>query len=83
MTAPAIVFGLVIATLLAAAYHLLLGQSLRQLAVFWLASVAGFLAGHLLAGLLPVRLPQLGLLHPIEGALVSLAAMTIVRASRL
>lgn len=83
MTAPALVFGLVVATLLAAAFHLLLGHSLRQLALLWLASVAGFLAGQLLAGLLPVHLPQLGLLHPIEGTVVSLAAMTVVRASRL
>ncbi len=83
MTAPAFVFGLVIATLLAAAYHLVLGQSLRQLAYLWVASVVGFLAGQLLAGILPVRLPELGLLHPIEGAIVSLAAMSIVRASRL
>lgn len=83
MTTPALVYGLLLATALAAAYHLLLGRALTQLVWFLVASVLGFAAGHWLAPLLPVQLPTLGLLHPLESGALSLAAMTVVRSLRL
>ncbi|NLT41353.1 MAG: hypothetical protein GXX93_01640 [Anaerolineae bacterium] len=83
MTTPALAYGLLLASALAAIYHLLLGQSLRQLPWFWIASLLGFAAGQMLVPALPVRLPALGLLHPIEGGILALAAMTVVRSVRL
>jgi len=83
VTLPALAFGLLLASALAAAYHLVLGRSLRQLAWFWAASVAGFVAGQFLGSLLPWPVPALGLLHPIEGGILSLAAMSVVRSFRL
>ncbi|NPV09492.1 MAG: hypothetical protein HPY83_16225 [Anaerolineae bacterium] len=83
MSVAGLVFSLLLATALAAAYHLLFGRSLRQLTWLWLASLIGFAGGQLLAGLLPVELPHLGRLRPIEGAFASVLLMTIVKVSRL
>lgn len=83
MTTPTLVFGLLLATALAAAYHFILGRSLRQLAWLWPASIVGFAVGQLVAPLIPVHLPQLGVLHLVEGIGASLVSMTIVRSIRL
>lgn len=80
MTTPALVYGALMAVALAAAFHLVLGRSLRQLPRFLLASLVGFALGHVLAPAVPFALPTLGLLHPVQSGLASIALMSVVRA---
>ena len=82
MTSPALAYGFLLATALAAGYHVVFGRSLRQLPWFWAASVAGFALGQLLAPALPFHLPKLGLLHPLESAVLGVVLMTLVSSRR-
>jgi hypothetical protein len=83
MTAPALLFSLLVASVAAAAYHILFGQSLRQLPAFWLASVVGFGVGQVVAGVFALNVPHLGSVHLIEGLALGIVLMTVVRAIRL
>ncbi|MGI6208323.1 MAG: hypothetical protein ACOYEW_08905 [Anaerolineae bacterium] len=83
MPVPSLVFAFVLVTALAAAYHLIFARSLRQLAWLWLASLIGFALGQVVADVIPFALPRLGLLRPIEGALMSVLLMTVVKVLRL
>jgi hypothetical protein len=46
---PLLVLSLVIATMYGALFHLLWGQAIRELLIYWVAAVAGFASGQLLA----------------------------------
>jgi hypothetical protein len=83
MTAPAMLFALLLASLLAGLYQLALGRRLGQLPVFWVASLAGFALGQALAPLLPLDLPRIGTVEAAAGAAASLVFMSVVRAARL
>jgi hypothetical protein len=83
MTAPAMLFALLLASLLAGLYHLVLGRRLGQLPLFWLASLGGFALGQALAPLLPLGLPRVGAIEVAAGAAASLVLMSVVRAARL
>ena len=48
MTLPSLLFGLIIALLIGAVFHLLRGGGLGKLILYLVLSLAGFIAGHLL-----------------------------------
>jgi len=50
MTVPALLFGILVSTLMGAALHLLAGGSLWRLGAFILVAWVGFWAGHVLGG---------------------------------
>jgi hypothetical protein len=81
MTAPALLFSLLVAVAAASLYHLLFGNSLRQLGLFVVASLAGFAVGQALP--IALSLPHLGPIHIIQGLVAALVAMTIVKLAGL
>jgi hypothetical protein len=83
MTAPALLYAVLAATALAALYHLLFGRNLRQLALFWVASLVGFAIGQAVGMAMPPAVPHIGPLRIIEGIVIAVVLMTIVRQVRL
>jgi hypothetical protein len=73
---PLLVLSLVIATLYAALFHLLRGQTMRDLVLFWAASLLGFAAGHLVAAGLSWPDPLIGELHIVPASVASLLLMS-------
>ncbi len=79
LTAPAMLLSLVLATGLAGVFQWWQGQRTRDVFLYWPASVAGFLAGQVLAGAVSSPLPMLGEVHLLEGTLAAVAAMFIAK----
>ena len=63
---PSLVLSLLLASVYAAAFHLWKGRRLRDLLFYWLASVLGFAAGHLVGEKLALVPWTLGQIHIIE-----------------
>jgi len=63
MTFPTFLFGLLVASLYAAFYHLARGEGPRSLLYYLLLAWAGFAAGHLVGGWLNWSFLQLGSLN--------------------
>ncbi len=63
MTIPAFLLGLIISTLIGAAFHLWRGGSLGKLMFYLLLGWAGFWIGHFLAGQLGWTFLSIGPLH--------------------
>jgi hypothetical protein len=82
-TSPTIVLALVLATLYAGLFHLLLGGGFRLLAVDWAASVVGMLAGQLAANLLAWEGPCIGELHVVASSVTAWIAMTLAHRLRM
>jgi hypothetical protein len=59
---PAVLFGLVLATLYASAFHLVCGRRLWQWPLFWVAAVAGFFGGYAAGVLLGFEVVRVGVL---------------------
>jgi len=79
---PLLVLSLVIATLYAALFHLLRGQTMRDLVLYWAASLIGFAAGHLIAAALSWPDPLIGELHIAPASVVSVSLMSFARRLR-
>ena len=69
LNTPLIVLSLVIATAYGALFHLLQGRTLRQLLVYWSASIVGFGCSQLLASALSWNDPLIGELHVVPASL--------------
>lgn len=88
MPGPTLTFGFIVATLMGAVFHLLLGGDIRRLATFLLAGWLGFVLGHIAGVLLNVELFNVGALRLLPaafGALILLIftqAMTANRTNR-
>jgi len=80
---PALILALVLATLYAAAFHLLQGKSGKQLLIAWLAALLGIGAGHALAVLLAWPDPLLGELHVVTASAASWLFMFLARSIRI
>lgn len=76
---PLLVLSLVIATLYAALFHLLRGQTMRDLILYWASSLLGFAAGHLIAAVLAWPDPLIGELHIVPASILSLLLMSFAR----
>ncbi|HNP84612.1 MAG: hypothetical protein JST60_17385 [Chloroflexi bacterium SZAS-1] len=78
---PTILLLLLIATISAALAHMLWGQRLLQLPIFWLAAFAGCLVAYALGLRLPLQLPTPAGVPVLEAVLV--AWLLLIVASRL
>jgi hypothetical protein len=75
MNVPSILFGVVVSTLLGAAFHLLRGGGLGRLALYLILSWVGFWSGHILGAQTGWSFGTLGPLHlgnAVSAALVFL-----------
>ena len=75
---PALVLGLVSSTMLAAVMHLTRGNTLRDLAVIWLAVSSGFWVSAVAAAWLRSPLYTVGELQLVAGLAGGLAAALVV-----
>jgi hypothetical protein len=75
LLSPGWLLGIVFTTGYAGLFHLWGGRSLRDLGVYWIASILGFSAGQLVGTLLQTPLPQLGQLHIVEATAFAWFAM--------
>lgn len=89
MPGPTLTFGFIVATLIGAGIHLILGGDARRLALFLLASWIGFILGQLVGDIVRigavVGFSDIGLLHIFLAVLGSLSAVIfahIVTSSR-
>ena len=82
-SSPALLLSLVVATLYAAAFHLLRGRSGKQLLITWVAALVGFGAGQVLATLLSLGDPLIGELHLLTASATSWLFMFLARSVRL
>ena len=76
---PAVIFSILIASICAAFFYIWQGKTLRNLAAYWVGSVLGFLAGQVIAISLALPLPTLGQIHVIEGLVLSVGALFLVK----
>ena len=74
ISSPSLVLWLILSTLYAAAFHILVGQTWRELFISWLAALVGFLCGQLLAllaGWPDLVIGQIRLVSSFVGSLLS------------
>lgn len=83
ISSPSLVLWLILSTLYAAAFHLLVGQSWRELGVSLLASLVGFLCGQLVAVVLHWPDIVIGQIRLVFSFVGSVAAMFLARRLRL
>lgn len=82
LQAPALILSLVLASIYAVLFYLLLGRRLRDLLFFWLAAVVGFTSGQLVGqmwGFIPWTIGQV---HIIEGTIVAVLFLIFARLLR-
>ena len=82
-SSPSLVLSLVIATLYAAAFHLLRGKTGRQLLITWLAALLGFGSGQVLGTLLSWGDTMIGEIHLVAASAISWLFMFLARSLRL
>lgn len=80
---PALIISMLLALAYAAAFHLWKGRNLKDLLVFWLASILGFAAGQLVGQILDPVLWTLGQVHIVEATLGAFLFMALTRWLRL
>ena len=76
---PLLVLSLVIATLYGALFHLLRGQTLRELTIYWAAAVLGFASGQLLAAAFSWPDVLIGELHLVAASVASWLFMALAK----
>ncbi len=85
MPGPTLTFAFMIATLLGAGFHFIVGGDIRRLAMFLLAAWVGFALGHMLGALFEINILNIGTLRVVSaaaGALVALIAAFVLTAGR-
>ncbi|MBL8163682.1 MAG: hypothetical protein JNJ61_16975 [Anaerolineae bacterium] len=86
MPGPTTLFGFIVATLLGAAFHLVMGGDARRLALFLLAGWLGFGLGQILGAILEINLLSIGtlrILPAVVGALIALLVAHILTNNRM
>jgi hypothetical protein len=79
MTFPALLFGLILAALYAAAFHFWRGDSLKRLLLYLLLSEAGFWAGHFLGAVLGWSFAAVG---PLNAGMATLGSLVFLFVGR-
>jgi hypothetical protein len=74
------VFGFIVATLLGAGFHLVLGGDMRRLAIFLLVGWCGFLLGHLAGVFLDVNVMNVGILRFLPASFGGFMALFFAQA---
>jgi uncharacterized membrane protein YeaQ/YmgE (transglycosylase-associated protein family) len=83
--APTLTFAFILATVLGALFHLIMGGDARRLALFLLAGWIGFGLGHLIGTALGINLFNVGTLRLVSatlGAIIALVAAAFFTSSR-
>lgn len=75
-----LVLGLIIASLYGLVFYLAVGHGRLRLIGYWLVALAGFGAGHVIAGVLGLGIANIGELRIAEATLVSAASLFAARA---
>ena len=76
---PGLLLSLVLASIYAAVFYLLLGRRPRDMLFFWLAAVVGFASGHVVGqvwGFIPWTLGQV---HIIEASVLAITFLLLAR----
>jgi membrane protein implicated in regulation of membrane protease activity len=76
---PGLLLSLVLASIYAAAFYLLLGQGPRDMLFFWLAALVGFASGHLVGELWDFIPWTLGQVHIIEASVLTILFLLLAR----
>ncbi len=85
MPTPTLVFAAIFATLLGAAFHFIIGGSLRRLLLYLWASWVGFGLGHFIGvffGINALNVGTLRLLSAFLGAITALVAVWLLARAR-
>lgn len=77
MTFPSLLLGCVIAALLGALAHLILGGGLGRLVLFLFIGLVAFWFGHLLGTILEIKFLNVGAIHMGTALPVTLAALGV------
>lgn len=77
MPDPVVTFAFIIATLIGAVFHVVVGGDARRLAVFLLASWMGFALGHALGNTLDIQLLMIGELRMFPAAAGAVFALFV------
>lgn len=78
MPTPTFVFAALLATLLGAAFHFIIGGTLRRLLTYILASWVGFTVGHIIGVVLQINALNVGTLRLLTATLGAAAALVAV-----
>ncbi len=77
MEIAALIFGLLIATAYAAAFHLIVGGPIRHIPLYLITAILGFALGHLIGQYLNIDLLKLGVVHFFPASLAAWLALII------
>jgi hypothetical protein len=77
MPDPISTFAFVIATLIGAVFHFVVGGNARRLAIFLMAAWVGFALGHLIGNTLGVELLMIGELRMLPAAAGAMFALFV------
>ena len=85
MPSPTTTFAFILATLLGAVFHLIVGGDTRRLALFLLAGWVGFSLGHIMGLVLDISILNIGTLRfatALFGAAVALVMARVLTSNR-
>lgn len=76
---PALLISLLLASVYAALFHLLLGRRLRDLPFYWLAALVGFAAGQVAGQMLDLVPWTVGQVRIVEATVIAFLFLSIAR----
>jgi hypothetical protein len=76
---PGLLLSVLLASIYAAIFYLLLGRRPRDLLFFWLAAVVGFASGHVVGQVWDFVPWTLGQVHIIEASLLAIVFLLMAR----
>lgn len=77
MPGPTLTFAFILATLIGALFHLIVGGDARRLALFLLSGWLGFAVGHVVGVALEINLFNIGTLRALPAGVGSLIALVV------
>lgn len=76
---PSVVFSFLLASLYGAVFHFIWGKRWRDLAVYWIAALAGFGIGQLVFDLLGLSVYMVGQVRVVESTIVCWVCLFVAR----
>ena len=76
---PGLILSLVLASIYAVVFYLLLGRRPRDMLFFWLAAVVGFASGHVVGQVWDFIPWTLGQVHIIEASVLAIVFLLLAR----
>ncbi|NLT73364.1 MAG: hypothetical protein GXX94_04110 [Chloroflexi bacterium] len=80
---PVWLLGMSMATLLAAFFHLLVGNGAKQAILYWFTSAIGFFVGQLIGSVFLSSWPTIGQVSIVPAVMFSCLAMLVARGLKL